>query len=391
MTMRLTEWLGPSAWSERMLSMLDALWQRAPHDTPAGNLVSLNEEVNGEMLQTLSRVYWMTGEERYLDWAIRLGDYYLLGDNHPTDHFSRLRLRDHGCEVVSGLTELYATVYYAKPEKYEAYKAPIHRMLDRILEVGRNEHGLFHNLVNPVTGNVMPLRQDSLPENMADTYGYTLNGYYTVYHIDSTEAYREAVVTALSNLEPHYKNYDWESGSSDGYADATESALNLYNRLPAATVTNWLDSEIEVMWSKQQDDGVIEGWHGDGNFARTSLMYALWKTKGLRVEPWRSDLRLGAEQQGDTLFVYLRSESDWEGRLIPDIRRHSEYLHLPFDWTRINQFPEWFTVSDGENVVVIDLNSDTQREEDSESLLTGISLALSAGEQRRLMLIREVP
>ena len=90
----LTEWLGPSPWSERMLGILDDMWKHAAVDTPYGKIVSKNVELNGELLQTLSRVYWMTGQERYLDWACRLGDYYLLGGHHPTRDFARLRQRD---------------------------------------------------------------------------------------------------------------------------------------------------------------------------------------------------------------------------------------------------------------------------------------------------------
>ncbi|GAF82659.1 unnamed protein product, partial [marine sediment metagenome] len=147
----LTEWLGASSWSERMIAILDDMWAHAPVDTPYGKIVSQNAEVNGEMLQVLSRVHWMTGDKKYLDWAVRLGDYYLLGDHHPT-RAGRLRLRDHGCEIVSGLCELYAAVHFAMPEKKKAYRKAIHKMLDRILEVGRNEHGLFYNWVDPVTG-----------------------------------------------------------------------------------------------------------------------------------------------------------------------------------------------------------------------------------------------
>ena len=60
----LTEWLGKSPWSDRMIGILDDMWKHAPVETPYGNIVSNNVEVNGEMLQALSRVYWMTGEEK---------------------------------------------------------------------------------------------------------------------------------------------------------------------------------------------------------------------------------------------------------------------------------------------------------------------------------------
>jgi hypothetical protein len=149
---------------------------------------------------------------------------------------------------------------------------------------------------------------------------------------------------ALGNLEAFYTSHDWERGSADGYADSIESGINLYNRETIASTARWIDSEMRVMWAKQQPDGVIEGWHGDGNFARTSIMYALWKTQGLHVEPWRADVRVGAVLEGGTLYVSLAADQPWKGRLFFDRPRHKDYLRLPLDYPRINQFAEWFTV-----------------------------------------------
>ena len=63
----LTEWLGVSPWSDRMISILDDMWKHAPIETEYGKIVSTNVELNGEMLQVLSRIYWMTGDQKYLD------------------------------------------------------------------------------------------------------------------------------------------------------------------------------------------------------------------------------------------------------------------------------------------------------------------------------------
>jgi hypothetical protein len=57
------------------------------------------------------------------------------------------------------------------------------------------------------------------------------------------------------------------------------------------------------MWNKQQPSGIIEGWHGDGNFARTTIMYCLWMTQGTYLQPWRSDLEIGAEQKKVEMLV----------------------------------------------------------------------------------------
>ncbi|NND32451.1 MAG: hypothetical protein HKN76_07660 [Saprospiraceae bacterium] len=330
----LTEWLGHSPWSDRMINILDDIWDKAPVETNFGNIPSENVEVNGEMLQVLSRIYWMTGDQKYLVWAIRLGDYYLLENRHPTHDFASLRLRDHGCEIVSGLCELYATVHYKNPDKKAQYRIRIHEMLDRILDT-RNPDGLFYNVVNPQSG-------EPINDQVADNFGYNLNGFYTVYQLDSIFQYRDATIKALEVLNANYRSFAWEGTSADGYADAIEGTLNLYNREPVPSAAFWLDSEIKVMWQKQQPDGVIEGWHGDGNFARTTIMYCLWKSKGTYMKPWRSDLQIGATMSGDTLWVNILTESPWEGKIFFDTPRHATILNLPHDWPRINQFPEWY-------------------------------------------------
>ena len=114
-------------------------------------------------------------------------------------------------------------------------------------------------------------------------------------------------------------------------------------------LAQWINSEIKVMWNKQQQSGIIEGWHGDGNFARTTIMYCLWKTQGTYVIPWRKDLEIGAVQEDSLLYLTISAAEDWDGRLMFDKKRHSEYMHLPEDWPRINQFPEYFTVDKDKN------------------------------------------
>lgn len=363
----LTEWLGPSPWSERMFELVDDSFALAAIETPAGKvpMVGRNKEtgveVSGDYLQALARIYWLSGgQDKYLEWGARLADYYLLPRNrsHPTRDFTELRLRDHGCEIVSGLCEFYVTLHFAgmKPggEKWAAKKAAyaphIHDMLDRILAVGRNADGLLYNGVDPQTGKVSDAA-------VSDSWGYVFDAYYAVWMIDKTAAYREAAFRPLGALWDTYRGYDWEpganapgnpKGSQDGYADSIESALNLLNRLPAGDsravpAAAWLDSEIRELWSRQRPDGIIEAWHGDGNFARTTIMYCLWKTQGVSAQPWREDLRLGAVRAGDEVVLALNADQPWSGVLVFDRPRHADNLRLPIDWPRINQFPEWFT------------------------------------------------
>lgn len=375
----LTEWLGKSAWSDRMISIVDDLWRNAPVETQYGKIVSDNPEVNGDMLQALSRVFWMTGDRKYLEYAERLGDYYLLGNNHPTRNFKVLRLRDHGCEIVSGLCELYATVSFADTARKEIYEKHIHEMLDRILEVGRNNDGLFYNSIDPLAGK-------PIDEHIADNFGYTLNGFYTVYLVDNIERYRDPVFKALGVLNTRYRNYAWEGTSSDGYADAIEGTLNLMARESIPSAGEWADSEIRVMWEKQQASGIIEGWHGDGNFARTTIMYCLWKTCGTYMFPWQKDLQIGAVRKDSLLYLTISSEDGWSGKLMFDRKRYADNLHLPFDWPRINQFPEYFTAEEGKNYTVLNGESRKQQIVSGSELLKGYDISIKKGSTLKLII-----
>ena len=133
------------------------------------------------------------------------------------------------------------------------------------------------------------------------------------------------------------------------------------------------------MWGIQKPDGIVEGWHGDGNFARTSLMYALWKTQGTTLDPWRGDVRFGAVRDGDAVYVSLSADQPWEGRVVFDRPRHKLIMHLPLDYARINQFPEWFTVQTGARYTVR-LDGRKRPDQTGAQLSQGLSVKLQAGQ-----------
>lgn len=372
----LTEWLGKSPWSTRMLEILDdlpMLTRVAKNINGSWYGSSATVEVNGDLLQVLSRMYWFTGERKYLDWAVEIADHYLNEKQLPTRALDHLRIRDHGCEIISGLCEAYIAAYYAMPEKRNQWKPLVHEMLDRILQVGRNEDGLFYDEVNPQNGKILSAR-------LADNFGYTLNAYWFIAKIDSTPAYRDAVIKALSSLNQKYRNHNWESGSADGYADAIEGTLNLYNREPIASAKDWLDSEIKVMWAMQKPDGMIEGWHGDGNFARTSIMYCLWKTQGIVPLEWDSQLSIGAVQTSTGLKIAVSSPIGWKGKLKFDVPRHSTMMHYPADYPRINQYQEWFVVEDHQSYQCKNNQTGTLNKIKGKMLAKGLEVEVKAGE-----------
>ncbi|MDG1291787.1 MAG: hypothetical protein P8N91_05355 [Flavobacteriaceae bacterium] len=382
----LNELMGASPWQDRMMEILDALYDHTEDFQSLEQYFkrsSAVEEINGEMLQVLTRVYWMTGEEKYLNWAIEIADHYILESDFSQTEY--LKLRDHGCEIIGGLSELFFSLYWLGHPKTDSYRSPIYRLLDLILVYGRNADGLFYNAINLKSQTV-------IDDRIADTWGYILNAYYTVYLVDKKIEYIDAVRKPFKALNLDYRNYDWEPrkglalGSHDGYADALESGINLLNRENDPHLRQWIDSEIQVMFGMQKDDGIIEGWHGDGNFARTALMYGLWKTQGTRLSPWNQSLRFGAVPSEKGTYFTLSTQVDWEGLLIFDATRHKSILNLPVDYPRINQFPEWFTVDPTRDYIIIASENKISRTFSGQELLAGVRLKLLAGEMLTMVI-----
>ena len=133
---------------------------------------------------------------------------------------------------------------------------------------------------------------------------------------------------------------DWIG--ADSYADSIEGGLVLLNRFPQPAGLAWLDRVVPIFLGRQRDDGIVEGWYGDGNYARTALMIGLYHTQGVRCQPWSPALCLGALRQGEKLLLAIRSDQPWKGRVIFDRPRHRLHLNLPFNYPRLNEFPEWF-------------------------------------------------
>jgi hypothetical protein len=157
--------------------------------------------------------------------------------------------------------------------------------------------------------------------------------------------YREAVLRVLENL-PRYRGYNWEGGRQDGYADALESALYLISREPVPQAIDFIESEMPTLMGFQQPDGLVEGAYPDGNWARTLLLYAFWKTQGTFVEGWREGVKLGAHREDESLYVSIAAPAGWKGALRFDVSRHRRVMNLDRNYVRLNEWPEWFVVDE---------------------------------------------
>jgi hypothetical protein len=341
----ITELLGRTPWYTRMVDMMGAAMEHAPVHTRFGRLPAADAELNGDFLQVFVRLASMTGEERYWEWSRRIGDWYLrevLPANHGLPG-ERVRLRDHGNETIVGLVLLYALEQQHATDRAAAMRAPIARMLDRII-ASTNEHGMLYDEIDAAT--LKPVRN-----TLSDNWGYVYAAVYAFYQATADEKYRTAVRRTLANL-PRYRNYTWEAmpgsrlGSFDGYADSIESALYLYNREPVAAALDWIQSEIKVMGAMQQPSGHIENWYGEGNFNRTMLLWALFNSAGVTTTDWRPGVRIGSVRSGTRLTFSLEAAPNWRGRLRFDYARHRRIFQFAKNYARLNEFPEWFTVDE---------------------------------------------
>jgi hypothetical protein len=377
----ITELLGRSPWFSRMADMTASLMEHAPVESDFGLLPDTGAELNGDVLQSLARLAPMTGDRRFLEWAERIGDAYVkevLPRNHGLPGYTwdfakhegpdRMRLRDHGNEIVVGLVLLHAIESERGGERATSYREPLARMLDRIL-ASANSDGLLYDEIRP--SDLAPVET-----RLSDNWGYVYGSVYTFYMVTGDARYRDAVRRVLGNL-PRYRGHDWENGSQDGYADSIESAIYLVAREPVPEALDWIESETKTLLAFQQPDGMIERWYGDGNWARTLLLYALMKTQGCSVEGWREGVKLGAVRAGDRLLLSLEGPPGFTGKLRFDYARHRRSLNYAKNYVRLNEWPEWFTVDETTLYRVVDAAGKEQVRLGSE-LVEGIDVAAPA-------------
>jgi len=259
-------------------------------------------------------------------------------------------------------------------------------MIDRLLDVGRNGDGIWVTAVDLKTGRPA----DGRPVHC---WGYLYNPVYVAYQLSGDEKYKRAVKEAISGVTREQRYLFDESGAGRGwganaYSDSIESALVLLNRLPDPKLATAIDVATRKMFSRQRASGIVEDWYGDGNFIRTALMYAFWKTSGDFLTPWNPRVHVGAViKEAGRLLVHVSTETPWHGRLRFDLPRHRDYLNIAENYPRLNEFPEWLPVQQ-DHLYRIRINGGPIRNRLGADLVSGIPLSLGAGEQLTVEVIR---
>jgi hypothetical protein len=391
----LTELLGDTPWHQRLRGIADDIVRLSPYASPRGRLPAQTSEINGNMLQVLSRLYWKTRQPEYLESLLAIADYYLLDMLPATNYLpadlwdvqtkKALRpvfvLSDHGNEIVGGLSEACMLAERFHPEKARQYRQPFLRMIDRLLEKGRNEDGVWISRLDLETGKVVDARH-------AHCWGYLFNGVYTAHLISGESKYKEAVERAIAGVIAKPKYLFDETGAgrnwgSNAYSDSLEGALVLFNRLPGAPFAKAIDEATAKFLARVRDDGIVEDWYGDGNFIRTAMMYVFWKSEGAWLDPWGGRVHLGAAREGNRLHLHLGADSAWQGRLHFDYPRHREHWRMARNYPRLNEWPEWYAV-EPQAVYRVEIEGRPPRDYVGWDLIAGLPLSLADGESLRL-------
>jgi hypothetical protein len=376
---------GPGPWFERLEEIAQALIGVANVGTQRGKIPSSDTEVNGNMLQVLSRLYWATKNVAYLQMAERIAEAYLF-DILPQNgylpssdwDFSKgtpastyFSFRDHGSEIIPGLSEIYFLEKTLKRPQALLYRAALKSFYDLILQIGRTDDGLWYSVVNTKTH--VPWDKE-----VADTWGYILNGLQAFDLAEGTSVYAHEIRRTMKAAAAR-KSFTWEVNMPhDGYADTIESMLYLLPWFDDSECARWVDDEIEVMFQMQSASGVVSGGYLDGNFNRTALLYATYKTQGITAHPWREDVYVGAayDKKNKDVYVNLSVAAQWHGVLKFDLPRHRTIWSLPFEYPRLNGTPEWFVVQPAKSYAVVNLKTEKKIVVSGRALAEGLKVNL---------------
>lgn len=357
-----------AAYRDRMFQVMDAILARSAQPSQFGALPGTGAEENGNCLQAFSRLsYAAPNGPAYAELAARIADAYVRqampkNNGLPPKHFdwaagkvakNTVQLRDHGNESMPGLSEAYALAVSRMAEpawraRADAWAEPIARMYETALAKGIGGDGLLVSALDGAT-----LAQKELTPN--DNWAYLLNGALlfgqaarkhgtvSVARLEGLEAAADRVCQAVARQY----GLAWEWDSMDGYCDTLEGAMYMIRHRPsqAATLEPWVDDQIENLFERQLTNGVVHGDYLDGNFIRTALMYADLRAGGWTADPWRPDVRVGFARDPATGEAAVSVEcggQPYRGTIRPDKPRHRDVMKLPWDWPRLNHWPEHY-------------------------------------------------
>lgn len=390
--MRVAENMGTdNIWYEEFERLTDAMLAEA--DRRGGIAKTFTKpEFIGHMLQSLSRLYVMSGKKEYLLAAEELAEAQLAD---PDTVVGMATLWDHSCEMTPGLGEFLALEGQLNRPKVKEYAAAMRKVLDRLLEEHAHpQTGLLCNKTVDKNGNVTWTR----PPN---AWGYVLFTYQNYDQATGEGRYKDAVEKSLTWLVQNYSRRDevislWPyNKSSDAHSDSYESILSLLRRYPHLEGTypllDWMTLQHIHRRQPEKKYGPYTGGHFDGSTGRTLCIHMMLHSQGVRTIPFQEGLRLGGVQKDDVLYLYLDNSrrQPWTGRLRFDWPRN-EYEAGRINWARINETPQWYAVRPGQTYSVT-IDDQRPRILLGRQLIDGLRLEAAPNQTRHIRVTATLP
>ena len=396
----LSEWLkdGLNRTCEIMAPNMDHIWFRHYVKTADAMIAEANRqggmaevfsgpEPSGNMLQSLPRLYVMTGDEKYLHAAEEIADSLLFGS---TEALANLSFRDHGNENVPGLGELFALEGQLGRDKMKEYEPAMRRLLDRVVKENANPETGFLCQVETRDGK----RTYAQPE---DTWGYSIFTFDNYNQATGTDRYRAAVEKPLRWFMENRTRYCmtfnslWPmSHSRDRWSDSYESFIILWSRYPTTG-----DGRVWLDWVTERDDrrhcseqiyGCYRARHDDGSTGRNLVSHMQFQARGVRMLPFSKAAGVGGVEDGDTLRLLIASDEPWDGRLCFEPDRQT-FKHGKLNWARINEMVPGYVARPGEKYRVT-IGDGEAKTVDGQALLDGIAVRLQKPGELRVVVER---
>ena len=297
-----------------------------------------------------------------------------------------------------------------KRPRAATYREPLRRLLDRLLAVGRHpESGLWYchaNLEGDQPADQGKPRKRKQPgisgaeyePDVPDCWGYVLFAYENYDRATGEGRYRAAIEKPMRWLSENrarfdaVKNREWPWNFSAGcFGDSYESMIILWNRYPEVPgIPEWLEWTTHIGGLRREaspEYGPGVGGHTDGCIGRNLCAHMMLQSQGVRAVPWIDGPACGAVPVQGGLFVSVRSERDWSGRLCFDPPRNV-HAAANMDWARINEMPQWYVV-DPAAAYDVDVDGEGAQRAAGSSLIAGLEMHLQAG-QTRTVVVRKL-
>lgn len=394
------ERLGVTQWRLRLEDVVNKVMEASPVVTKYGRIPSAGAEKNGEFLQVLARLYQRNPDERLLAAGRAIADSYVYevlpwqNSYVPADEWDfsahepivpSFRLVDHGNEILSGLCEWVGAEEKAPDSRLELYAPHIRKMLEAVFRAGIGPEGTW---LGGIPTSVE--KQDDRPN---DNWGYLTAAYvgFALTSETDPEKKQEYLSGAKSTVENTIRlgQTYWKDANMDSFADSVESGLYLLPHLQVEGLEMWIDKQAGCLMAFQQPDGFVIRTYLDGNFVRSSLLHASFRSLGAIPRPWRPGLQTGAVRHGNRGYFSIHSDAPWSGKLHFDKLRHDENLGLKMDYPRLNSWTEWYPLERERVYQVTKLQDGSEietRQFSGTTLIDGLPLDYKKG---RLQLVVE--